>query len=78
MIKVKIVFGDGEKCVECGSWEDVAHEWLNSPERALFYVEIDGDFEEFTQEDIEERERAELMEQLSEESQEDSREKGMY
>ena len=78
MIKVRIVLSDGEKDIACDSWEDVAFEWLNCPENSLFYVEIDGDFEEFTQEDIEERQQAELLEQLNEESQEDCTEKRMY
>ena len=78
MIKVRILLGDGKKDIACDSWEDVYKEWLNAPSNSLFYVEIDGDFEEFTQEDIEERERAELLELLTEESQEDVSEKEMH
>jgi len=78
MIKVRILLGDGKKDIACDSWEDVYKEWLNAPSNSLFYVEIDGDFEEFTQEDIEERQQAELLEQLNEESQEDASEKDMY
>ena len=78
MIKGRIVLSDGEKDIACDSWEDVYKKWLNAPSIAPFYVEIDGEFEEFTQEDIEERERAELLEQLTEESQEDVSEKEMY
>ena len=78
MIKVKIVFGDGEKDVECDSWEEVYKYWLFAPKNSLFYVEIDGEFEEFTSEDIEAREIAEAEEQALEDSQEDDTEKGMY
>ena len=78
MILIRIdVNGKANDYLCCG-WNEVYNYWLNCPSNSLFYVEIDGDFEEFTQEDIEERERAELLEQLNEESQEDASEKEMY
>ena len=71
MIKVRIE-------IECSSWNEVYEAWNDCPISSVFGVEIDGEFEEFTQEDIEERERAELLERLTEESQEDASEKEMY
>jgi len=69
MIKVKIE-------IECNDWADVSDLWRETQERAIFSIEIDGEFEEFTIEGIEACEIAE--EQALEDSQEDRTEKGMY
>ena len=71
MIKVKIE-------IECDNWEDVNYAYRTAQANGVFSIEIDGEFEEFTIEDIEAREIAEAEEQAIEDSQEDATEKGMY